>query len=123
MALARPQTSDAHEQSYADGIALQLVIDNSYSMRNRDYALGSESISRLDAVKQLLGEYRVLLIWDNFESVREMPDPAGATRPLDEAECARLREFLAWVRDHSASTVIITGVMAVVLGERSSIAE
>ena len=27
----------------------------------------------------------MLLIWDNFESVREMPDPAGATPPLDEA--------------------------------------
>jgi Ca-activated chloride channel family protein len=51
VALARPQTSDAHERSYADGIAVQLVIDNSYSMRNRDYDLGNESISRLDAVK------------------------------------------------------------------------
>ena len=44
---------------------------------------------RLEAVKQLLGQYRVLLVWDNFESVREMPDPAGATPPLDEAGCAR----------------------------------
>jgi Ca-activated chloride channel family protein len=51
VALARPQTSDARERSYADGITLQLVIDNSYSMRNRDYDLGGESISRLDAVK------------------------------------------------------------------------
>jgi Ca-activated chloride channel family protein len=52
VALARPQTSDAHEQSYADGIAVQLVIDNSYSMRNRDFDRGGEEISRLDAVKQ-----------------------------------------------------------------------
>jgi Ca-activated chloride channel family protein len=51
VALARPQTSDAHERTTSDGIAIQLVIDNSYSMRNRDYDLGSESISRLDAVK------------------------------------------------------------------------
>jgi Ca-activated chloride channel family protein len=51
VALARPQTSSATERSYGDGIAVQLVIDNSYSMRNRDYDLGSESISRLDAVK------------------------------------------------------------------------
>ena len=43
---------------------------------------------RLDAVKRLLARYRVLLVWDNFESVREMPDPAGATPPLDEAGCA-----------------------------------
>ena len=63
---------------------------------------------RLDAVKQLLGRHRGLLVWDNFESVREMPDPAAATPPLDEAGCAQLREFLDWVRDHSHSTVIIT---------------
>jgi Ca-activated chloride channel family protein len=52
VALARPQTSDAREQSYADGIAVQLVIDNSYSMRNLDFDSGNESISRLDAVKR-----------------------------------------------------------------------
>lgn len=51
VALARPQTSDAHERTHADGIAVQLVIDNSYSMRNLDYDLGTKSISRLDAVK------------------------------------------------------------------------
>ena len=63
---------------------------------------------RLAEVKQLLAEYRGLLIWDNFESVAEMPDPAGATPPLDEAGRTQLREFLDWIRDHSASTVIIT---------------
>ncbi len=63
---------------------------------------------RLAAVKHLLGRLRVLLVWDNFESVREMPDPTGATPPLDEAECARLRDFLGWVRDRSRSAVIIT---------------
>ena len=67
-----------------------------------------EAEQRLEAVKLLLGRYRVLLVWDNFESVREMPDPDGATPPLGEAESGRLREFLDWVRDHSASTVIIT---------------
>ena len=63
---------------------------------------------RLAAVQQLLGQYRGLLVWDNFESVAEMPDPAGATSPLDEAGRAQLREFLAWGRDHSKSVVIIT---------------
>ena len=63
---------------------------------------------RLAAVKRLLGQYRGLLVWDNFESVAEMPDPAGATPPLDEAGRAQLREFLHWVRDHSRSAVIIT---------------
>jgi tetratricopeptide (TPR) repeat protein len=63
---------------------------------------------RLDAVKRLLGQYRALLVWDNFESVREMPDPAGATPPLDEDGCAALTGFLEWVRGHSRSAVILT---------------
>src|SRR5262249_27423938 len=66
------------------------------------------SLQRLDAVQQLLARYRVLLVWDNFESAREMPDPAGATPPLDEAGCAQLRELLEWVRVHSRSVVLIT---------------
>ena len=67
-----------------------------------------EAPERLAAVKRLLGQYRGLLVWDNFESVAEMPDPAGATPPLDEAGCAQLREFLHWVRDQSRSAVLIT---------------
>jgi Ca-activated chloride channel family protein len=50
-ALARPQTEDARVRTHSDGIAIQLVIDNSYSMRLRDYTLDGGSISRLDAVK------------------------------------------------------------------------
>jgi tetratricopeptide (TPR) repeat protein len=64
--------------------------------------------TRLAAVKRLLAKFRALLVWDNFESVREMPGQYGAANPLDEAGCERLREFLAWIRDHSASTVLIT---------------
>ena len=63
---------------------------------------------RIAQVKALLGQLRVLLVWDNFESVREMPDPAGVTPPLDEAGCVALKDFLAWVRDHSASVVLVT---------------
>jgi Ca-activated chloride channel family protein len=51
VALARPQGATTEERSHADGIAIQLVIDNSYSMRTRDYDLGTQSISRLEAVK------------------------------------------------------------------------
>jgi hypothetical protein len=67
-----------------------------------------EPAQRLEAVKQLLAQYRVLLMWDNFESVREMPDPAGATPPLDEPASAVLKGFLEWVRDHSSSALLIT---------------
>ena len=63
---------------------------------------------RLAQVKQLLSQARALLVWDNFETVREMPDPTGATPPLDETGCAALKNFLAWVRDNSRSAVIIT---------------
>ena len=63
---------------------------------------------RLAAIRRLLGQYRVLLMWDNFESVREMPDPGGATPLLDEDGCARLREFVDWVRDYSVGMVLIT---------------
>ena len=63
---------------------------------------------RLGTVKQLLAQRRGLLVWDNFETVREMPNPAGATLPLDEAGRAALKGFLEWVRDHSQSTVLIT---------------
>ena len=62
---------------------------------------------RLNAVKHLLTEFRVLLIWDNFESVVSMPDP-GAAAPLDQAEREKIRGFLTWVREHSHSIVIIT---------------
>jgi tetratricopeptide (TPR) repeat protein len=63
---------------------------------------------QLTAVKQLLARSRCLLVWDNFESVAEMPDPAVATPALDDAGQEELREFLHWIRDHSKSAVIIT---------------
>ena len=63
---------------------------------------------RLEQVKRLIAQLRVLLVWDNFESVKEMPDPVGATPPLDKPGCAALKGFLDWVRENSRSTVIIT---------------
>ena len=67
-----------------------------------------EGAERLAQVKRLLAEHRALLVWDSFETVREMPDPTGLTPPLGEADCAELRGFLQWMRDHSQSAVIIT---------------
>ena len=40
-------------------------------------------------------------------AVREMPDPAGATPPLDEAGCAQLRGFLDWVAQTTRSSAVI----------------
>jgi len=86
-----------------DGVITALGLD----VLGPDFAR-LDSPRRLEAVKQLLAKFRVLLVWDNFESVREMPDPAGATPPLDEAASAALKSFLEWVRDHSSSAVLIT---------------
>ena len=72
-----------------------------------DFAL-LEPPQQLEEVKKVLAEHRALLVWDNFESVAELPDPARATPPLDEAGRAALREFLDWIREHSRSVVIIT---------------
>jgi tetratricopeptide (TPR) repeat protein len=63
---------------------------------------------RLAQVKRLLAQRRMLLVWDNFETVAEMPDLTGATPPLDDVSCAALTGFLEWVQDHSRSAVIIT---------------
>ena len=72
-----------------------------------DFVRGNPG-QQLEAVKQLLCQYRALLVWDNFESVAEMPDFSGATPTLDDEDRRQLREFLLWVRDHSKSAVVIT---------------
>ena len=59
-------------------------------------------------VREVLDERRTLLIWDNFETVRSMPDSATATEPLDEAGSGELRGFLRDLTGHGRSAVIIT---------------
>jgi tetratricopeptide (TPR) repeat protein len=63
---------------------------------------------RRQAVLELLEQRRLLLIWDNFESVRSMHDPNGATPPLSEMEQSELRAFLTRIRERGSSSVIIT---------------
>ena len=67
-----------------------------------------EPKQRRAVVLDALARHRILLVWDNFESVRSMPDPGRATRPLDEAGCAGLREFLATVAAGGQSSVLVT---------------
>jgi tetratricopeptide (TPR) repeat protein len=67
-----------------------------------------DSDQRLAMVKDLLAECRLLLIWDNFESVLSMPDSAGISPPLDDDGRHALREFLAWLVGNGRSAVIIT---------------
>jgi hypothetical protein len=81
----------ALRHSFEPGVATfgldGLIIGIGLQVFGTDFAL-LDPAQRLNAVKQLLAQYRALLVWDNFESVREMPDPAGATPPLDEVGCA-----------------------------------
>jgi len=67
-----------------------------------------EPEERRAVVLDALAKHRMLLVWDNFESVRSMPDPGRATPPLDEAGCAQLREFLSAVAAGGRSAVLVT---------------
>lgn len=56
------------------------------------------------AVERALMSKRMLLIWDNFESVLSMP----AEQLHTDDDPFELRSFLLWLADHSQSTVLIT---------------
>ncbi|HEU5027162.1 MAG TPA: tetratricopeptide repeat protein [Spirillospora sp.] len=63
---------------------------------------------RRRTIERFLVEYRVLWLWDNFETARSMPDSTGATPPLDEDEADELRDFLHRVAARSRSAIVIT---------------
>ncbi len=63
---------------------------------------------RRAVVLNAVRKHRMLLVWDNFESVRSMPDPGRATPPLDEAGCGELQEFLAAVAVGGKGSVLVT---------------
>ena len=68
-----------------------------------------DGAERAELLVKVLREQRMLLLWDNFESVFTLPDPTGATPPLDATEQRRMRDFLtALSRDSGRSRVIIT---------------
>ena len=63
---------------------------------------------RRDGILRLMTEHRMLLVWDNFETVHEMPDALGITKPLEATERDGIVQFLNKVRSRSSSAVIIT---------------
>ena len=67
-----------------------------------------DTAQRTGVVERFLRERRALLIWDNFESVRSVPDPSAATPPLDEAGCQQLRGFLQKLAAGARSAVLVT---------------
>jgi tetratricopeptide (TPR) repeat protein len=67
-----------------------------------------DAAQRRDLLLKVLREQRMLLIWDNFETVRELPDVTGATPPLDATQQQRMRDFLTELaREDGKSGVII----------------
>jgi hypothetical protein len=72
-----------------------------------DFA-GLDAVQRTAVVERFLRDRRALLIWDNFESVRSVPDPSAATPPLDEAGCQQLRSFLQNLATGGLSAVLVT---------------
>ncbi|WP_239101859.1 CHAT domain-containing tetratricopeptide repeat protein, partial [Microbispora amethystogenes] len=72
-----------------------------------DFAL-ADTEERRRIVQRLLAEYRLLLIWDNFESVHSMPDPTAATPPLADTQLEELRQFLHQLAQLGRSSILIT---------------
>ncbi|MEV2233436.1 tetratricopeptide repeat protein, partial [Streptomyces phaeochromogenes] len=63
---------------------------------------------RQGVVEEALVTRRLLLIWDNFESVHTLPDPTHATQPLTEPEREELRGFLDRIAANGKSAIIVT---------------
>ncbi|MEU4609157.1 CHAT domain-containing protein, partial [Streptomyces umbrinus] len=63
---------------------------------------------RQGVVEEALITRRLLLIWDNFESVHTLPDPTHATQPLTEPEREEPRGFLDRIAANSKSAIIVT---------------
>ncbi|MEU9874860.1 CHAT domain-containing tetratricopeptide repeat protein [Streptomyces phaeochromogenes] len=63
---------------------------------------------RQGVVEEVLVTRRLLLIWDNFESVHTLPDPTHATQPLTEPEREELRGFLDRIAANGKSAIIVT---------------
>jgi tetratricopeptide (TPR) repeat protein len=89
-----------------DGVVTQIglrLFGADFVGRTRD------ATQRRELILKVLRERRMLLIWDNFETVRELPDATGATSPLDVVEQQRMRDFLAELaREGGKSGTIIT---------------
>jgi hypothetical protein len=67
-----------------------------------------EAGARRRFVMKELRERRLLLVWDNFETVHSLPDPNLATPPLGEAEREEVKAFLGEVMREGRSAVIVT---------------
>lgn len=97
--------------SFEPGLATfgldEVIAETGLAVFGQDFARRDPG-EQLEAIHTLLEQRRQLLIWDNFESVHSMPDPAGATPLPDEAERTKITRFLHRVAARSRSAVLIT---------------
>jgi Ca-activated chloride channel family protein len=57
LGLARPQSGKSESRITGEGIAIELVLDISGSMEAIDFQLAGKNVSRLEAVKHVIGEF------------------------------------------------------------------
>ena len=57
LCLARPEKGNEKSRIYAEGIAIQMVVDLSGSMEAKDYRLEGVEASRLDVVKRIFSQF------------------------------------------------------------------
>lgn len=55
--LARPQKGDEQTRVFAEGVAIQLLVDRSGSMQAMDFHVDGEAVDRLTAVKKVVDEF------------------------------------------------------------------
>ncbi len=68
----------------------------------------STAPARRDVVLTIMRQHRLLLVWDNFETIHSLPDPTGATPPLGEVARGEMAAFLSEVARESQSGVLMT---------------
>lgn len=56
-ALARPQKGDEHTRINTEGVAIQLIVDRSGSMRATDFRINNREADRLSVVKRVVEEF------------------------------------------------------------------
>ncbi|QKW20922.1 tetratricopeptide repeat protein [Kitasatospora sp. NA04385] len=85
-----------------------VVTDIGLHVYGAQFARLQDPAERRAVVEDLLATRRLLLLWDNFESVHTMPDPTAATPALSEEDRGALRGFLEHVARDGRSAVVIT---------------
>ncbi len=110
VAVARPQRPDESSQVFAEGIAIQMVVDTSSSMLDTDLSPPGERINRLDAVKDVFRRF--------VEGEGELPG-----RPNDLIGMIRFARYADSVcpltLDHEALVEVLDAARTVIWQDRS----